>query len=85
MSEQRGWGVDTFPRRRARRLCRTLLRRRRGPSATGEVTGIAALIGAGAGLVSAIGVLVVNGKVDRLTGRVDELSRAFNSHVNASH
>ncbi len=49
------------------------------------VTGIAALIGAGAGLVSAIGVLVVNGKVDRLTGRVDELSRAFNSHVNASH
>ena len=36
-------------------------------------------------LVSAVGVLVVNGKVDRLTGRVDELSRAFNSHVNASH
>ena len=49
------------------------------------VSGIAAVIGAGAGLVAAIGVLVVNGKVDRLTGRVDELSRAFNSHVNASH
>ena len=49
------------------------------------VSGIAAVIGACAGLVAAIGVLVVNGKVDRLTGRVDELSRAFNSHVNASH
>ena len=49
------------------------------------VSGIAAVIGACAGLVAAVGVLVVNGKVDRLTGCVDELSRAFNSHVNASH
>ena len=49
------------------------------------VAGISAVIGAGAGLVAAIGVLVVNGKVDGLTGRVDELSRAFNSHVNAGH
>ena len=49
------------------------------------VAGIAAVVGACTGLVSAVGVLVVNGKVDRLTGRVDELSRAFNSHVNASH
>ena len=47
------------------------------------VAGIAAVIGAAAGLVAAGGVLVVNGKVDRPTGRVDELSRAFNSHVNA--
>ena len=49
------------------------------------VAGVAAVIGACAGLVAAIGVLVVNGKVDRLIGRVDELSRAFNSHVNAGH
>ena len=49
------------------------------------VAGIAAVVGACTGMVSAVGVLVVNGKVDRLTGRVDELSRAFNSHVNASH
>ena len=40
------------------------------------VAGISAVIGACAGLVAAIGVLVVNGKVDRLTGRVDELSRS---------
>ena len=49
------------------------------------VAGIAAVIGACAGLVAATGVLVVNGKVDRLTGCVDELSRAFNSHVTAGH
>ena len=49
------------------------------------VAGVAAVIGACAGLVAAIGVLVVNGKVDRLTGLVNELSRAFNSHVNAGH
>ena len=47
-------------------------------------SGIAAMIGAFGGVVAAVGVLVVNGKVDRLTGRVDELSRAFNAHVNAS-
>lgn len=45
--------------------------------------GVAAIVGAASGLVAAIGVLVVNGKVDRLAGRVDELSRAFNAHVNA--
>jgi len=49
------------------------------------VAGVSAVIGACAGLVAAIGVLIVNGKVDRLTGRVDELSRAFNRHVNAGH
>ncbi|MXW35247.1 MAG: hypothetical protein F4X11_15495 [Acidobacteria bacterium] len=52
---------------------------------TGVAIILAAVVGACTGLVSAVGVLVVNGKVDRLTGRVDELSRAFNSHVNASH
>ena len=45
------------------------------------VAGIAVVIGACAGLVAAIGVLVVNGKVDRLTGCVDELSRAAPSTV----
>ena len=45
--------------------------------------GVAAIVGAASGLVAAIGVLVVNGKVDRLAGRVDELSRAFNAHINA--
>ena len=45
-----------------------------------RVAGIAAVFGACTGLLSAAGVLVVNGKVDRLPGRVDELSRAFNSH-----
>ena len=48
------------------------------------VSGVAAMIGAFGGVIAAVGVLVVNGKVDRLTGRVDELSRAFNAHVNAS-
>jgi hypothetical protein len=47
------------------------------------VADIAAVIGACAGLVAAAGVLVLNGKLDRLAGRVDELSRAFNRHVNA--
>ena len=47
------------------------------------VSGVAAMIGAFGGVVAAVGVLVVNGKVDRLAGRVDELSRAFNAHVNA--
>ena len=46
------------------------------------VARISAVIGACAWLVAAIGVLVVNGKVDRLTGCVDELSRAFNGRVN---
>ena len=42
------------------------------------------MIAACAGLVAAVGVLVVNGKVDRLTSRVDDLSRAVNSHANAA-
>ena len=40
------------------------------------LTAIAACTGALTGTVSAIGVLVVNSKVDRLTGRVDTLEKA---------
>ena len=40
------------------------------------LTTIAACTGALTGLVSAIGVLIVNSKVDRLTGRVDTLEKA---------
>lgn len=39
------------------------------------LTTIAACTGALTGLVSAIGVLIVNSKVDRLTGRVDTLEK----------
>ena len=40
------------------------------------LTTIAACTGALTGLVSAIGVLIVNSKVDRLAGRVDTLEKA---------
>ena len=39
------------------------------------LTTIAACTGALTGLVSAVGVLIVNGKVDRLAGRVDTLEK----------
>ena len=41
------------------------------------VTMIAALVGAVAGLLAVVGLLIVNGKVDRLTGRVDVLQDAM--------
>lgn len=34
-------------------------------------------------LVNAVGVLLVNGKVDRLTGRVDALQAVITAQVNA--
>ena len=34
-------------------------------------------------LVAAVGVLVVNAKLDRLVGRVDEHGRILTTHVNA--
>lgn len=34
-------------------------------------------------LVNAIGVLLVNGKVDRLTGRVDALQAVITADINA--
>ena len=37
------------------------------------LTAIAAVIGAVGSVTAGIGVLVVNGKIDRLTGRVDAL------------
>ena len=37
---------------------------------------IAAVIGGVTGLVNAVAVILVNGKVDRLTGRVDVLQEA---------
>lgn len=40
------------------------------------LTAIAACAGALTGMVSEIGVLIVNSKVDRLTGHVDTLEKA---------
>ena len=37
------------------------------------LTAIAAVVGAVGSVTAGIGVLVVNGKIDRLTGRVDAL------------
>lgn len=37
---------------------------------------IAAVVGGATGLVNAVAVILVNGKVDRLTGRVDVLQEA---------
>lgn len=39
-------------------------------------TAVAAAVGALAGMVNGVGLLIVNGKVDRLTGRVDTLEKA---------
>ena len=39
------------------------------------LTAVAAVIGAVTGLLSASGVLIVNSKVNRLTGRVDTLEK----------
>ena len=39
------------------------------------LTAIGAVVGGVSGLISAVGVLIVNSKVDRLTGRVDTLEK----------
>lgn len=52
----------------------------RRPAFKGEAmeiaTLIAAVVGGVTGLVNAVAVILVNGKVDRLTGRVDVLQEA---------
>ena len=35
------------------------------------------------GAVAAVGVLIVNAKLDKVIGRVDELARTLTTHVNA--
>ena len=47
-------------------------------------TAATSAVGAVAGLVAAVGVLIVNAKLDRLTGRVDEQGDTLRSHVNAA-
>ena len=48
------------------------------------LTAVAAVIGAVSGVVAAVGVLIVNGKLDRLTGRVDVNTTAITAHMNAA-
>ena len=48
------------------------------------LTAIAAVVGAASGIVAAVGVLIVNGKLDRLTGQVRANSATINAHVNAA-
>ena len=47
------------------------------------VTMIGALTGAVSGVAAVIGLLVVNGKVDRLTGRVDLLEATMQTALTA--
>ena len=47
------------------------------------LTAVAAVVGAVSGLVAAIGVLVVNSKLDKLTGRGDANTAQIAAHVNA--
>ena len=47
------------------------------------VTMIGALTGAVSGVAAVIGLLVVNGKVDRLTGRVDLLEATMQTVLTA--
>lgn len=47
-------------------------------------TAIAAAFGAVSGSVAVVGVLIVNAKLDRLVGRVDEQERTLTTHVNAA-
>lgn len=49
---------------------------REGGNGVELFTAIAAAVGALAGMVNGVGLLIVNGKVDRLTGRVDTLEKA---------
>ena len=49
-----------------------------------NLTAVAAVIGAVSGVVAAVGVLIVNGKLDRLTGRVDVNTTAITAHMNAA-
>ena len=46
------------------------------------LTAVAAVIGATAGVVAAVGVLIVNAKLDRLTGRVAANEATLTAHVN---
>lgn len=43
---------------------------------------VADMIGNVAAVVAAVGVLIVNAKLDRLTGRVDEQGDTLRTHVN---
>ena len=45
---------------------------------------VADTLGNLAAVVAAIGVLLVNAKLDRLTGSVDTLKEAHHAHVNAA-
>ena len=45
---------------------------------------VLSLVGALTGLINMVVILAVNGKLDRLTGRVDSLERAHNAHVNSA-
>ena len=47
-----------------------------GRPSSGEAMEIAAVVGGVTGLVNTVAVILVNGKVDRLTGRVDVLQEA---------
>lgn len=47
------------------------------------LTAVAAVLGAVGSLVAAVGVLIVNGKLDKLIGRVEVLEASHNAHVNA--
>lgn len=44
---------------------------------------VADMIGNIAAVVAAVGVLLVNAKLDRLTGRVDEQGDTLRTHVNS--
>ena len=48
------------------------------------LTAVAAFVGALGSLVAAVGVLLVNAKVDRFIGRVQALEAGHNAHVNAA-
>ena len=45
-------------------------------------TAAAAALGAATGLVAAIGVLIVNAKVDRLQGELNQIGEGLRAHVN---
>ena len=45
---------------------------------------VLSLVGALTGLINMVVILAVNGKLDRLTGRVDSLEQGHNAHVNSA-
>ena len=49
-----------------------------------DVSAVVDVLGSLAAPVAAIGVVVVNAKLDKLVGRVDELGRTVTTHVNTS-